>query len=196
MLEAGMQPHITKLVAELGDAGVFIAMFLESSIVPLPSEVIIIGAGALGLSTWSVTVFGSLGATLGALVGYMIGKYAGAPFVAKFGKYFFIKPHHICKAEDFAKRYGAWGVLIGRLLPIIPFKVFSIASGMTKIPLGPFILCTFIGVVPRIILLTLFGTSLVRYTKPTVIAAGLLVLLFISFKLTKRIFEIKNGRGK
>ncbi len=188
MLEAGMQPHITKLVAELGDFGVFIAMFLESSILPMPSEVIIIGAGALGLSFWSVTVFGSLGATLGAIVGYMIGKYAGAPAIARYGKYVFIKPHHISKAEDFAKKYGVWGVLIGRLLPIIPFKVFSIASGITKLPLPPFILCTFIGVVPRIILLMLFGTSLMKYTKPTVIAAVLLILVFISVKITKRIF--------
>ncbi len=183
-----MQPHITKLVAELGDFGVFIAMFLESSILPMPSEVIIIGAGALGLSFWSVTVFGSLGATLGAIVGYMIGKYAGAPAIARYGKYVFIKPHHISKAEDFAKKYGVWGVLIGRLLPIIPFKVFSIASGITKLPLPPFILCTFIGVVPRIILLMLFGTSLMKYTKPTVIAAVLLILVFISVKITKRIF--------
>ena len=188
MLEAGLQPHITKLVAELGDLGVFIAMFLESSILPMPSEVIIIGAGALGLSFWSVTVFGSLGATLGAIVGYMIGKYAGAPAIARYGKYVFIKPHHISKAEDFAKKYGVWGVLIGRLLPIIPFKVFSIASGITKLPLPPFILCTFIGVVPRIILLMLFGTSLMKYTKPTVIAAVLLILVFISVKITKRIF--------
>ena len=190
-----MQPHVTKLVAELGDLGVFIAMFLESSIVPLPSEVIIIGAGAIGLSFWSVTVYGSLGATLGAIVGYMIGKYAGAPVIKRYGKYVFIKPHHIDKAEDFAKKHGAWGVLIGRLLPIIPFKVFSIASGITKIPLGLFIMCTFIGVVPRIILLTLFGTSLVKYTKPTVIAAGLLILIFISVKITKRIFYM-NGKKK
>jgi membrane protein DedA with SNARE-associated domain len=190
-----MQPHITKLVAELGDFGVFIAMFLESSIMPMPSEVIIIGAGAIGLSFWSVTVFGSVGATLGAIVGYMIGKYAGAPAIAKYGKYVFIKPHHICKAEDFAKKHGVWGVLIGRLLPIIPFKVFSIASGITKIPLGPFVLCTFIGVVPRIILLTFFGTSLVKYTKPTVIIVGLLLLIFISVKITKKIFYT-NGKKK
>ena len=191
MLEAGMHPHVTKLVAELGDLGVFIAMFLESSILPMPSEVIIIGAGALGLSLWSVTVFGSLGATLGAIVGYMIGKYAGAPVIKRYGKYILIKPHHIDKAEAFAKKHGPWGVLVGRLLPIIPFKVFSIASGITKIPLGPFILCTFVGVVPRIILLTLFGTSIVKYTKPTVIVVGLLVLIFISYKITKRIFYMK-----
>lgn len=189
-----MQPHVTKLVAELGDLGVFIAMFLESSVVPIPSEVIIIGAGALGLPFWSVTIFGSLGATLGAAVGYLLGRYAGAPAIARYGRYVFIKPHHICKAEDFAKRYGIWSVLIGRLLPVIPFKVFSIAAGITKLPFTPFILCTFIGVIPRIIILSLFGTSLVKYTKPTVIVAGLLLLVFISVKITRKIFDANNKR--
>ena len=196
MLESAVQPHITKLVAELGDLGVFIAMFLESSVVPIPSEVIIIGAGALGLPFLSVTVFGSLGATLGAIVGYMLGRYAGAPAIARYGKYVFIKPHHISRAEDFAKKYGVWSVLIGRLLPIIPFKVFSIAAGITKLPLAPFILYTFVGVVPRIIILSLFGTSLVRYTKPTIIAAGLLLLIFISFKITKKVFGMNNRKRR
>lgn len=194
MLEAGLQPHITKLVAELGDLGVFIAMFLESSIVPIPSEVIIIGAGALGIPLLSITIFGTLGATLGAVVGYLLGRYAGAPAIARYGKYVFIKPHHICKAEDFAKKYGVWSVLIGRLLPVIPFKVFSIAAGITKLPLPPFILCTFIGVIPRIILLSLFGTSLVKYTKPTIIVIGLLLLIFISFKITKKVFGMNNRK--
>lgn len=192
MLEPNLQPHITGLVSKLGDLGVFIAMFLESSIVPIPSEVIIIGAGAIGIPLISITVFGSLGATLGGIVGYLIGKYAGAPVIAKYGRYILIKPHHICKAEDFAKKYGIWSVLIGRLLPIIPFKVFSIAAGITKLPLLPFIICTFAGVIPRIIVLTLFGASIVKYTKPTIIAAGLLLLVFISVKLTKKIFENKR----
>ncbi|MFA6355831.1 MAG: DedA family protein [Candidatus Omnitrophota bacterium] len=196
MLDPNLQPHITGLVSKLGDLGVFIAMFLESSIVPIPSEVIIIGAGALGIPIVSITVFGSIGATLGAAVGYMIGRYAGAPVIAKYGRYILIKPHHICKAEDFAKKYGIWSVLIGRLVPIIPFKVFSIAAGITKLPLPSFIICTFVGVVPRIILLSLFGTSIVKYTKPTAIAAGLALLIFISVKLTKKLFDKNNKKVK
>lgn len=196
MLESGLQPHISKLVSGLGDIGVFIAMFLESSVVPIPSEVIIIGAGAIGIPFFSITVFGSLGATLGGTVGYLLGRYAGAPAIAKYGRFVFIKPHHICKAEDFAKKYGIASVLIGRLLPIIPFKVFSIAAGITKLPLGPFVLCTLIGVIPRIILLSLFGASIVKYTKPTIIATALALLIFISLKLTKRLFDIRNGKKK
>ena len=46
------------------------------------------------------------------------------PVILKFGKYIFIKPHHIQKAEAFARKYGVWGVLIGRMVPVVPFKVF------------------------------------------------------------------------
>lgn len=196
MIEPSLQPHIAQLVNKLGDLGVFIAMFLESSVVPIPSEVIIIGAGAIGIPLISIIIFGSLGATLGGVAGYLLGRYAGAPAIARYGKYVFIKPHHICKAEDFAKKYGVWSVLIGRLLPVIPFKVFSIAAGITKLPLPAFILCTFVGVIPRIIILTLFGASIVKYTKPTIIVTGLLLLVFISVNLTKKIFAVNNRKKK
>ncbi|MEI6437442.1 MAG: DedA family protein [Candidatus Omnitrophota bacterium] len=158
-------PFLAELIHEHGDWGTFIAMFLESSIIPIPSEVVIAGAGAIGVPLYSIVVFGALGSTLGAMVGYAIGRFAGLPFVLKFGKYLFIKPHHIAKAEAFAQKHGAWSVLLGRLLPIIPFKVFSIASGLTKIPFIPFVICTMIGVVPRLYLLAMFGALVVRYIK-------------------------------
>jgi len=193
MLEPVSHHQIIGLVKTLGDAGVFIAMFLESSIVPIPSEVIIIGAGAIGIPILSVVIFGSLGATLGAAVGYLLGRYAAMPIIIKYGKFILIKPHHIYKAEAFAKKYGIWSVLIGRLLPVIPFKVFSIAAGITKLPVASFIICTFIGVVPRIIILTLFGESIVKYTKPTIIVAILAALIFISYKITRKIYNGKKN---
>lgn len=175
-----MPPAIAELITKHGDWGTFVAMFLESSVIPIPSEVVIAGAGAIGVPLMSIMIYGALGSTLGAMVGYAIGRYAGLPFVLKFGRYFFIKPHHIEKAEAFALKYGAWSVLLGRLLPIIPFKVFSIASGLTKIPFIPFVVCTMIGVVPRLFLLAFFGAMVVRYIKLACIAA---IVLFLAYGL-------------
>ena len=189
-----MNGQMIELIKALGDIGVFVAMFLESSIVPIPSEVIIIGAGAIGIPFLSVVVFGSLGATLGAVVGYLLGRYAAMPIIIKYGKFILIKPHHIYKAEAFAKKYGMWSVLIGRLLPIIPFKVFSIAAGITRLPFPAFIVCTFIGVVPRIIVLTLFGESIIKYTKPTILVVAFLVLIFVSYKITRKIYNGKKNK--
>ena len=186
MTEQILQGNINELIAKFGDLGVFIAMFLESSIVPIPSEVIIIGAGALGLSTVSLLVFGSLGATLGASVGYLLGRYAALPVIVKFGKYVFIKPHHIQKAEAFARKYGVWGVLVGRVVPVVPFKVFSIASGITNIPLFPFVACTLIGVIPRMYILAVLGLAIRKYQGPILLVIiGLCLLAGLVYKLVK-----------
>ena len=79
--------NIVQWAANLGDVGVFIAMFLESSIIPIPSEVIILGAGAIGIPVMSILIFGALGSTLGAIVGYLLGRYAALPVILKFGKF-------------------------------------------------------------------------------------------------------------
>jgi membrane protein DedA with SNARE-associated domain len=193
MNEHMLQEKILQWVKELGDLGVFVGMFLESSIVPIPSEVIIVGAGAIGISLTSILIFGSIGATLGAMVGYALGRYAAMPVILKFGKFILIKPHHIEKAEAFAKKYGAWGVLLGRVLPIVPFKVFSIAAGITKIPWWPFVICTFIGVIPRIFVLSLFGMSIVKYTKPSLMVLGGIILIFAAYKLSRKFYGQKKA---
>ena len=87
--------RILRAMANLGDAGVFIAMFLESSVVPIPSEAVLLAAGAAGIPLTSIIIFGSLGSTLGAIVGYLLGRYAALPVILRFGKYILIKPHHI-----------------------------------------------------------------------------------------------------
>ncbi|PIU40987.1 MAG: hypothetical protein COS99_07940 [Candidatus Omnitrophica bacterium CG07_land_8_20_14_0_80_42_15] len=193
MIEQILQSDLIELIKRFGNLGVFIAMFLESSVVPIPSEAIVIGAGAIGISIYSIVIFGSLGSTLGAMVGYSLGRYLATPVILRFGKYVFIKPHHIYKAEAFAKKYGVPGVIIGRVLPIIPFKVFSIASGITKIPFIPFVLCTLVGVIPRMYVLALFGSAVLKFQKPVVIVVGVAILIFAAFKLTKKMYNGRNG---
>ena len=191
-MENWLLQRVITIIRGLGDLGVFIGMFLESSVVPIPSEVIIIGAGAIGVPMASILIFGSLGAAVGAMIGYFLGRYAAMPAILKYGKFILIKPHHIYKAEAFAKKYGVYSVLIGRLLPIVPFKVFSIAAGITKIPPIPFAICTLIGVVPRIFFLSVFGASLVKYTKPAVLILAGVIAIFIAVKLTHKFYTRNN----
>lgn len=195
MFQQNLGNALTQSVQRFGDLGLFLAMFFESSIIPIPSEVIIAGAGAIGLPLVSILIFGSLGSTLGGIVGYCLGRYAAMPVILKFGRFILLKPHHIYKAEAFAKKYGILSVLIGRLVPIVPFKVFSIAAGITNIPLMPFIICTLVGVLPRILLLALFGSAVVKYTKPAVFMIAGIALVFIAVKLTRKIYEGRNNPG-
>jgi membrane protein DedA with SNARE-associated domain len=191
MIDIFSQSQMAVMVKDFEELGVFIAMFLESSIVPLPSEVVVAGAGAIGIPIVSIVIFGSLGSTVGGIVGYLLGRYAAMPVILKFGKFILIKPHHIYKAEAFAKKYGTWSVLIGRVIPIVPFKVFSIAAGITKIPFVPFIVCTLVGVIPRMFILALFGANILRYKKPALIAVLFIILIFLAWKFTQMIY---NGR--
>lgn len=186
MMEQVVQNDIIGLIKRFGDFGIFLAMFLESSIIPIPSEAIIVGAGAIGIPIISIIIFGSLGSTIGGIMGYMLGRYAAMPTILKFGKYIFIKQHHIDKTEVFARKYGAWSVLIGRVLPIIPFKVFSIVAGATKIPLVPFIVCTMVGVLPRIYVLSIFGYAVLKYSKLFLFILFFALLLFLVFKAIRK----------
>ncbi|MEI8176924.1 MAG: DedA family protein [Candidatus Omnitrophota bacterium] len=199
MNEHALQTHLLDMMRHFGDPGVFLAMFFESSIVPIPSEVIVAGAGAIGISITSIVIFGSLGSTCGAAVGYALGRYAAMPVILKVGRIIFLKPHHIEKAEAFSRKYGVWSVLIGRVLPVIPFKVFSIAAGITRIPFIPFMVCTLVGVVPRMYLLAIFGSAMVKYTRPTLIVTGAAILAFAAFRLLKHFFsgkkECNGGTG-
>lgn len=181
-----LQNNLVNLIRHFGDLGVFLAMFLESSIVPIPSEVIVTGAAAIGIPIMSILIFGSLGSTLGAIVGYLIGRYAALPVIVKFGKYVFIKPHHIQKAEAFARKHGVWGVFIGRVVPVVPFKVFSIASGLTKIPLLPFVSCTLVGVIPRVYILAVLGLAIRKYQGPILLViVGICLIAYLVYKLIK-----------
>ena len=190
MFEKMMENEIMGIISGMGDFGVFLGMFLESSIVPIPSEVIIIGAGMLKIPIHSITIFGSLGATLGAMVGYFIGRYGAMPLILKYGRFILIKPEYLLKAEEFAKKYGPVSVLIGRVIPVVPFKVFSIASGIIRLPFITFICFTLLGVIPSILLLSIFGAALVKYTKLTIVFLALGLLIFIAYKLImKRFFK-------
>ncbi|MDD2717717.1 MAG: DedA family protein [Candidatus Wallbacteria bacterium] len=186
-----LQHQLLDLVRSMGDLGVFIAMFLESCIVPIPSEAIIIGAGMAGIPLKSITIYGSLGSTLGGIVGYYIGLLGAKPVILRFGKYIFITPHHLEQAEAFARKYGIQSVLIGRLVPVVPFKVFSIAAGITRLPLLPFAICTLIAVIPRIVLLSFYGNKLVEYTNETLLVTAGLLAVFGIYRLIRHLQKKK-----
>ena len=192
MIEQVLASDLINLIKRFDELGMFLAMFLESSVVPVPSEAVVVGAGVIGVPLRSIVIFGALGSTLGGMLGYLLGRYAAMPAILKFGKFILIKPHHIDKAEALAKKYGVASVLIGRLLPIVPFKVFSIAAGITKISFIPFVICTLIGVLPRMYLLALFGSTIIKYRKPVLLTIIVIVLIFLAWKSTQLLSGSKN----
>jgi len=124
---------LVEIIVKLGYLGIFFGMFLESTLVPIPSEVVMIPAGmavAQQQLTFGLVVFmGVFGNVLGAVFSYYLALWLGRPILLKIGRFFFIKPATINKIELFFAKHGEISVFTGRLLP--GFRHFiSIVAGI------------------------------------------------------------------
>ena len=193
-------PFLEWLYGLLGYLGVMVAMAIESAMIPLPSELILPYAGFLisdpskiepitgqPWSFWITVVVATIGNTLGSLIAYAIGAYGGRPFLERYGRYLLIREHEIAAADRFFERFGAATVFFGRLLPIVRTFI-SFPAGVTRMPIGKFILFSTLGALPWSIALAYAGVILganwvdIREAlKPfDLLIAAIVVLLFLS----------------
>lgn len=135
-------------VEQWGYFGVFILMAMESSILPVPSEIVMPPAAfwaAQGrMSFWGVVAAGTAGSWVGSAASYGIARWLGKPFLKSFGKYIFMSPEKISIAEAWIKDFGVVGVFISRLLPVVRHLV-SIPAGLLRMPFGTFSWVTLLG---------------------------------------------------
>ena len=114
---------LVTFINEIGYLGIFVGMFLESTVVPIPSEVIMIPAGisaAQGnMNLYLVILFGTTGNIAGALFSYYLALSIGRAILFKIGKYFFVKPATTIKIEEFFKNHGPISVFMGRFYAIL-----------------------------------------------------------------------------
>ncbi|MBQ3457532.1 MAG: DedA family protein [Synergistaceae bacterium] len=147
-------------IGKMGYTGIVSLMFLESSFFPFPSEVVMPPAGYLAwkgeMSLTLVLISGIAGSILGALFNYWIAVKLGRPFLLKYGKYFFISPESIKKADDFFSKHGHVSTLVGRLLPVIR-QYISLPAGIARMPMKTFLLFTTIGAGAWVLVLTFAG---------------------------------------
>jgi membrane protein DedA with SNARE-associated domain len=139
---------IQELVRAGGYPAVFILITLESTLVPIPSELVMPFAGFMAykgeFSLPVILVINSVGALLGSGLCYWIGVVGGKPFLVKYGKYFLVNQHDIAKTETFFAKHGKATILIARFLPVIR-HVISVPAGIARMPLRGFFLQTFLG---------------------------------------------------
>lgn len=137
-------------VQDWGYAGVIVLMAMESSIFPVPSEVVIPPAAILSaqdgasMSFWGVVVAGTFGSWLGSAITYAVARIVGRPVIMRWGKFFFMPPNKVEKAEVFLQRYEVSGVFFARLLPVIRHLI-SIPAGIVRMGFGVFSLVTVLG---------------------------------------------------
>jgi membrane protein DedA with SNARE-associated domain len=139
---------LVDIVGSLGYPGIVALMFLESSFFPFPSEVVMPPAGYLAfkgeMNAFAVAACGIAGSLLGAYFNYWIAVKWGRKFFERFGKYFFVSPEALDKAEAFFARHGHISTFTARLLPVIRQYV-SLPAGLARMNLAKFGIYTALG---------------------------------------------------
>ena len=132
-----------------GYALIVLLMFIESTFLPLPSELIIPPAAHLAytkgnMSLLGIVLAGALGSWLGATAMYWVSRLAGRPLILKYGKYFLISPEKVTQAEQWAAAYGNFGIFASRLLPVVRHLI-GIPAGIVQMNYWKFSLWTIVG---------------------------------------------------
>ena len=151
-------------IASQGAYAVFVLMAIDA-VFPAASELVMLYAGAVAAGVFPgahhVSLFGAkigfgigsfivmalagtLGYVVGALVGWWIGLRGGRPLLERRGRWLHVTPERLDRAERWFQRWGNFGVLVGRVTPIVRSFV-SIPAGVFEMPLAPYALYTLVG---------------------------------------------------
>ncbi|SRR5258706_2140594 len=137
-------------VRDWGYLGVLLLMAMESSILPVPSELVIPPAaywasqGRHGTSLLGVVLVGTLGSYLGAALMYALSRWLGRPLVLKYGRFVRITPEKLERSERFLERYERGGIFFARLLPVVRHLI-GIPAGIVRMPFLSYSALTIVG---------------------------------------------------
>ena len=128
--------------------GVFVLMAIESTVFPLPSEVVIPPAAYWArqghLSFWGVVAAGALGSWAGASLSYLAARALGRPLILRYGRWVFVPEKKWLLAEGWIRRYSTAGIFFARLLPVVRHLV-SLPAGAARMPFVRFSATTLLG---------------------------------------------------
>ncbi len=153
-----------------GQLSVFVGVMIEQIIVPIPSPLIIMGAGAILIPAeisipnaflqilWIIILPGSIASTLGSYIGYMISLYGGKALVVRLQRFLDVDWQEIENLEKrFNGRKEALSIFFSRAIPVFPISLVSIFAGLLRIPIKTFTFYTFLGSIFRCFFLGFFG---------------------------------------
>jgi membrane protein DedA with SNARE-associated domain len=149
-----------RLTLEWGYAGVFTMMAIESTVFPLPSEVVVPPAAYWAeqgrFHFWGVVVAATLGSWAGSALSYWVARRAGRPLILKYGRFVFVSEKKWLLAEQWINHYSLAGIFFSRLLPVVRHLV-SLPAGAARMPFGRFSLMTVLGSFTWCTVLAWFG---------------------------------------
>jgi len=164
MLESFVQWLLDRF-RDIGYPGIVVLMAIESSILPLPSELVMPPAGYLAakgeLSLPLVIVCGVLGSVLGALANYGLAAWLGRAFVHRMGRYLLVSEKSLEQSEQFFARHGEISTFVARMLPVIRHLI-SLPAGLARMPIPRFMSFTALGAGIWCTVLTIIGWTIGR----------------------------------
>jgi membrane protein DedA with SNARE-associated domain len=184
----------TNVIGDLGLAGIFILMLLDSACIPTSSEAIMLFAGfevSDGRFTiLEIVIAGVAGNLVGSWIAYGIGWYGRVELLEKHGKWLHITPKHLAWADRWFERYGDATVFFSRMLPVIRTFI-SLPAGVARMPFWRFTLLSIAGIIPWVLAFAIMGNAVgdrwdewqknlhyVDYAIVAAIGAGIIYLLW------------------
>jgi len=158
-------------IAIYGSLGLFTAVALASVVSPIPNEIILAFAGMV-MTPVDVAISGALGSTVGGILSYSIARLGGRPLVEKF-----VKKKTIALAGEWFARRGRLAILLGRLIPFVPFDAVSYFAGLAKMKIHTFTILTFLGSIPRCLFYAYMGEMIVQYNILALIVLSVVCIL-------------------
>ena len=150
-------------VHDWGYPGIILLMALESSVFPIPSEIVIPPAAYWAtqgrFSMLGVVLAGTVGSYLGAAITYWAARWLGRPLLVRYGPYIFCPEEKLLRAERWVARYEAGGVFFARLVPVVRHLI-GIPAGLIRMPFGVYSLMTVVGATLWCAVLAWFGGAI------------------------------------
>jgi membrane protein DedA with SNARE-associated domain len=182
---------LVETIGALGYPGIFLLMAMESSVIPIPSELVMPPAGYLAqkgeMSAFIAILLGTAGSLVGAYANYFAAHYLGRPLLLKYGKYVWITEEKFSKVETFFKNHGEVSTFIGRLLPVVRHLI-SLPAGLAGMSHAKFSLYTLAGAGMWVTVLTFIGYFIgakeelvMRYSNQALAGALILSAVIIVF---------------
>lgn len=151
---------LVNTIGAMGYPGVFLLMAMESSIIPVPSELVMPPAGYLAqqgeMDIGIAILCGTFGSLLGAYVNYFVARHLGRPLLLKYGRYVWITEAKFTKVENFFLRHGEISTFLGRMLPVVRHLI-SLPAGLAGMNHLRFSFYTLLGAGIWVTVLTFIG---------------------------------------
>jgi membrane protein DedA with SNARE-associated domain len=182
---------LVNTIGNLGYPGIFLLMAMESSVIPVPSELVMPPAGYLAqqgkMSIWIAIFWGTAGSLVGAYANYFASHYLGRPLLLKYGKYVWITEEKFTKVEKYFLEHGEISTFIGRLLPVVRHLI-SLPAGIAGMNHFKFSLYTLMGAGIWVTILTYIGyfigenqELIMKYSHQALIGVVIVSIVIIYF---------------